>query len=282
MDEQPSEKCLAIVDVESRNEEQIPKSIFKKVYEQASKVKWSNVVVLLTIHILAVVGYVYNCTHDIKLHTVAFVAAIGLFSGLSMSVGAHRLWAHRSFKARLPLKIFLAIFQAMTMNGSAFSYARDHRTHHKYSDTDGDPKNPSRGLFYSHIGWWMLKKTQKVKEHGNKLDFSDLKQDWVVWYQHRFYLPLFVLLGLVMPTLVPYYCWNEDLLTSFYLCGIIRTVVVLHHLFTVNSIAHFFGSRPYDFRIRPTENRLVIYLSLGEGLVHLVTNQLQIVLIIFS
>lgn len=139
-----SQKCPSL-DIESRTEE-TPKSLFKKFYEQACKVKWSNVLVLLTVHILAVVGYFYLCSHDIKLKTVAFASAIGLFSGLGMSVGAHRLWAHRSFKARFGLKLFLVIFQTMTMNGSALSYARDHRTHHKYSDTDADPKNPSRGL----------------------------------------------------------------------------------------------------------------------------------------
>ena len=258
-----SQKCLT-VDIEFRTEE-TSKNFYKKIYENVVKIKWCNVLVLLTIHMLTVVGYLYLCTHDIKLKTVTLASVIGLLSGLGMSVGAHRLWAHRSFKARFGLRLFLAIFQTMTMNGSAFSYARDHRTHHKYSDTEADPKNPSRGLFYSHVGWWLLKKSQNVKDHGNKLDFSDLKGDWILRMQHRYYSPLFLLLGLILPTLIPYYCWQEDLLISFYLCCIIRTVVVLHHLFTVNSIAHFFGHRPYDFRIRPTENRLVIYLSLGEG-----------------
>lgn len=113
--ERPTEKCLAL-DIESKAEE-IPKSLFKKLYGQASRVKWFNVILLLTMHILALVGYLYTCTHDIHLHTVFFAAAIGLFSGMGMSVGAHRLWAHRSFKARLPLRIILLLLQAMTMNG---------------------------------------------------------------------------------------------------------------------------------------------------------------------
>lgn len=207
----------------------------------------------------------YLMVHPVKLYTFLFSGATGFCSGMGMTVGAHRLWAHRSFKARLPLRIMLAISNSMTMNGSAFSYARDHRTHHKYSDTEGDPKNPSRGLFYSHIGWWMLKKTQKVIEHGNKLDFSDLRNDPVVWFQHKFYVPMFLLFGVALPTLIPYYIFGENLATAFLLCVAVRLVVVLHHLFTVNSLAHFFGHRPYDFRIRPTENRLVVYLSIGEG-----------------
>ncbi len=94
------------------------------------------------------------------------------------TVGGHRLWAHRSFKTRLPFRILLVILQTMTMNGSAFSYARDHRTHHKHSDTEADPKNPSAGLLYAHIGWWCFDKSSIVKDAGSKLDFSDLTKDW--------------------------------------------------------------------------------------------------------
>lgn len=184
---------------------------------------------------------------------------------LIVIVGGHRLWAHKSFKARLPLRIFLSVFQAMTMNGSAFSYARDHRTHHKNTDTDSDPKNPSRGLIYSHIGWWMLKKSQKVKDAGSKLDFNDLKNDWIVWYQHRFYSAIFIVFSVLLPVAVPYYLWNEHLLTAFFVCVVFRITLVLHYLFTVNSLAHYFGSRPYDYRMRPTENIVVRFFSLGEG-----------------
>lgn len=262
------------------------KNVYKRVYQYAQTVKWSNVFLLALLHALSVVGMWYLFTHDVKFFTLLFAGAIGLFSGMGMSIFAHRYCAHRSFKATVPLQILLAILQAMTMNGSSYSYARDHRTHHKYSDTAGDPKNPSRGLFYSHVGWWLLKKTETVKEHGRKLNFEDLKENWVIWYQHKFYTPLFAVFGLAVPTLVPYYGWGENPWVAFYLCAILRTTVVLHHLFTVNSLgkslshflnthslthsfllllAHFFGHRPYDFRIRPTENRLVIYLSLGEG-----------------
>lgn len=98
--------------------------IFGFDYDQ---IKWTNVIWLLVIHSLAVWAYVHALVSPVKVWTLVFVSAIAAFSGFGMSVGAHRLWAHRSFKARLPLKIFLAIFQTMTVNGSCFSYARDHR-----------------------------------------------------------------------------------------------------------------------------------------------------------
>ncbi|KAF7495147.1 Acyl-CoA desaturase [Sarcoptes scabiei] len=187
-------------------------------------------------------------------------------SGLATSAGSHRLWSHRTYKARWPLKIWLLIFQSITMNGSALSYARDHRTHHKFSDTDGDPKNPTRGLFYSHIGWWLIKKTDTVKSLGSTLDYSDLYNERLVYLQHKFYVPIFLFFGVFLPWSIPVYFWNEDPIVALGLCVVIRITVVLHHLFTVNSLAHFFGYRPYDFRIRPADHRVVNYLSFGEGL----------------
>ncbi|CAG2119444.1 unnamed protein product, partial [Medioppia subpectinata] len=229
-----------------------------------AQIKWTNILWLIVIHALTLYAYCHALVNPVKTWTLVFVSVIGLLSGFGMSVGAHRLWTHRSFKARLPLKIFLALFQTMTVNGSVFSYARDHRTHHKWSETEADPKNPSRGFFFAHIGWWMLKKRPEVIKNGQKLAFDDLLDDWVVRYQHKLYYPLVVLFGFAVPTLIPYYCWSESLLTAFLVCGCLRTVVVLHHLFTVNSVSHFWGDRPYNNEMRPTENRLVVYLSMGE------------------
>ena len=103
--------------------------------------KWSNIIILSILHIAVIVCYVDVCISLFHLETAIFSIIIGAMSGIATSAGAHRLWSHRSYKARWPLKLWFLIFQAITMNGSALTYARDHRTHHKYSDTDGDPKN---------------------------------------------------------------------------------------------------------------------------------------------
>ena len=156
------------------------------------------------------------------------------------------------------------ILQTMSVNGSIYSYVRDHRTHHKWSDSEADPKNSNRGFFFAHIGWWLLKKDQKVIEFGKKLNYDDLWNDPIVRFQHRFYVPLVILFAYVFPALIPL-LWSEDLWTSFLSCVCIRTVVVLHHMWTVNSIAHIFGDRIYDKELRPTENKLVVWISMGEG-----------------
>ena len=139
-----------------------------------SQIKWSNIILLSIVHVFGVYGFFYATFFGIKFWTIFFAFFLGGVSGLGMSVGAHRLWAHRSFKAHVVLRLILMFFQTMSGNGSIFSYARDHRTHHKYSDSFADPKNSQRGFFFAHIGWWMLKKRPEVIEHGKKVKVDDM------------------------------------------------------------------------------------------------------------
>lgn len=230
-----------------------------------SQIKWTNVIWLLFTHTLAVFAYVYVSLYPVKLFTIPWIVFLGVAGGFGVSIGAHRLWAHRSFKARWPLRAGLVLAETLSMNGGCYSYARDHRCHHKFVDTNGDPKNAKRGFFFAHIGWWMLKKHPDVFRMGKKLNHKDLDDEPLITWQKKLYVPLFILISIVMPTLVPYYVWNEDLIISFFMSAVLRTVVVVHHLFTVNSIAHIWGLRPYNRDIGPTESKLTMYLSLGEG-----------------
>lgn len=116
------------------------------------QIKWSNVVWLVVLHTLFTWGYAHCLLRPVKLQSVIWTVLGSVFSGFGMSVGAHRLWAHCSFEATPLLRLFLLMLQTMTINGSAFSYARDHRNHHKWPATDADPKNPARGFFFAHIG----------------------------------------------------------------------------------------------------------------------------------
>lgn len=71
------------------------------------------------------------------------------------------------------------------LQNSMFIWCRDHRLHHRYSDTDGDPHNAKRGFFFSHIGWLMTKKHPLVKKLGQQIDMSDLQADWMVMFQKK-------------------------------------------------------------------------------------------------
>lgn len=104
---------------------------------------------------------------------------------LGITAGVHRLWTHRAYKAKWPLRLILMLFNTVAFQDPIYHWVRDHRVHHKFSDTDADPFNPSRGFFFSHIGWLFCKKHPDVAAKGKSIDLSDLKADPIVMFQRK-------------------------------------------------------------------------------------------------
>nr|KAI8731326.1 acyl-CoA desaturase-like [Biomphalaria glabrata] len=197
--------------------------------------------------------------------TLLWTALMYYFAAMGITAGAHRLWSHRSYKGKLPLRIFLAICNCISFQNSIFEWARDHRAHHKFSETDADPHNAKRGFFFAHIGWLLVKKHPDVKEKGKMIDLSDLTNDPVVAFQDRHYKKLILLFCFILPTFVPVYFWGESFHIAFYIAAILRYTLVLNATWLVNSAAHMWGQRPYDERINPAENLGVAFCATGEG-----------------
>merc|ERR1719498_2194380 len=126
-------------------------------------------------------------------------------SGLGVTAGAHRLWSHRAYKAKLPLRFFLMLCNCMAFQKTIFDWSRDHRTHHKGSETPSDPHNAKRGFFFAHVGWCFLKKSEAVKTEGKKIDYSDMLADPVIQFQNKFYFPLVLSLCYLFPAFVGKY-----------------------------------------------------------------------------
>merc|ERR1719310_757827 len=120
-----------------------------------------------------------------KTETFVFAFIMYIFGGLGITAGAHRLWAHRSYKAGIPMKLVLMIFNSVANQGSIYHWARDHRVHHLYSDTIADPHNAHLGFWFSHIGWLLFKKHPAVHEAGRRVNMDDLKKDPIVMFQKR-------------------------------------------------------------------------------------------------
>lgn len=104
---------------------------------------WRNIIAFGYVHAAALYGAWLLLT-SAKLQTTAFAIILYYISGLGITAGAHRLWAHRSYKARFPLRVLLAAFNTIAFQDCALHWARDHRVHHKYSETDADPHNATR------------------------------------------------------------------------------------------------------------------------------------------
>lgn len=223
---------------------------------------WPMIIFISLAHVAAIIG-LYTIPHC---HTYTLMWAFFLWpvSGNGITGGVHRLWAHRSYKASFPLRVFLMLSNSMANQGSIWHWSRDHRVHHKHSECDADPHNASRGFFFAHVGWLLVKKHPAVVEAGKQLNFDDLLDDPVVMFQKK-YDPWFALfMCFVFPSLVPM-LWGENFWNGYWVAGALRYVFVLHVTWLVNSAAHFYGDHPYDPISWPAENPVVAFLALGEG-----------------
>ena len=201
---------------------------------------------------------------DCDNRTLYFATALYVLSGFGVTAGAHRLWSHRSYTAKLPFRVFLMIANSIANQGTIWHWVRDHRVHHKFSETDADPHNATRGFWFAHIGWLLCEKDPQVVRAGRDIDLSDLKADPVVAFQKRAGLLWNVGWCFLAPTLVASVGWNERTLHALLVPGFLRYVFLLHCTWLVNSAAHMYGDRPYS-AINPAENSLVATLAFGEG-----------------
>ncbi|XP_049865787.1 acyl-CoA Delta(11) desaturase-like isoform X2 [Pectinophora gossypiella] len=187
-----------------------------------------------------------------------------IVSELGITAGAHRLWAHKTYKAKLPLEILLMVFNSIAFQNTAVTWVKDHRAHHKYSDTDADPHNATRGLFYSHIGWLLVKKHPEVIKRGKQIDYSDICNNPVLRFQKKYAVPFIGTMCFVLPTVVPMYFWGESLRNAWHV-NLLRYALSLHATFLVNSAAHYWGTKPYDKNLVASQNVSVSLLTSGEG-----------------
>ncbi|XP_050307238.1 acyl-CoA Delta-9 desaturase-like [Anthonomus grandis grandis] len=228
------------------------------------KIVWTNVVLFAILHALAVQGICVLFEGSCSVWTIIFSLTFGVLSQIGVTAGAHRLWSHRSYKATFPLRLILIILDTCVYETSVISWSRDHRLHHKFSDTDADPHNVNRGFFFSHIGWAMMKKHPQVKEKGQTIDLSDLYGDPLLRFQHKYYVPLMTFACFTFPVAVPMYFWNESFKNAFCL-NILRYLIIVHNTLTINSFAHRFGFKPYDRFIKPSDSKGVSVFTFGEG-----------------
>ena len=233
-----------------------------KVEPYTLTIVWKNVVKFIILHLLALYGL--SLLPGISWQSWLFLLLTYQFSGLGITAGAHRLWSHKTYKAKLPLRLLLMVANSMAGQNSIYVWTRDHRTHHKCSETIGDPHNANRGFFFAHMGWLMVRKHPAVIRAGKTINMADMENDPVVMFQHKNYMKCFITFCFIIPTILPNLLWGESVFNGYFI-SIVRYVFVLHFTWLVNSAAHFFGMKPYDRNIGPVENMTVSLLAMGEG-----------------
>jgi len=195
-----------------------------------------------------------------------------LFTGLGVTIGYHRLFTHRSFEARRPLKIVLAIAGSMSVQGAIIDWVGTHRRHHAFADRAGDPHSPHldddetirgtiRGLWHAHIGW-----LSSPELTDNERWAPDLMADPdLVRINKRF--GTLTLLSFALPAVLGgLITWSLEGFVTAFLWASLARIFLLHHVtWSINSICHFFGERPFDSNDRSTNNWLLAIISFGES-----------------
>ena len=182
-------------------------------------------------------------------------------NGMSITAGYHRLWAHRSYEASKPLQIFYMLFGAMALQNSILVWASSHRVHHRHvDDVDHDPYSAKRGLWFSHMGWMLRNHESGRQDFRNA---KDLEANPIVRFQHKYYLWIAVGMNVGVPLLLGLI--HGNIWGSLLLGGFLRLVVSHHCTFFINSLAHFWGSRPYTTENTARDNGVLALFTWGEG-----------------
>lgn len=182
-------------------------------------------------------------------------------NGMSVTAGYHRLWAHRSYEASKPLQIFYMLFGAMALQNSILVWSSSHRVHHRHvDDVDQDPYSAKRGLWFSHLGW-MLRNYESGRQDFRNA--KDLEANSIVRFQHKYYLLIAVGMNVGIPLLLG--LLHGNVWGSLLLGGFLRLVVSHHCTFFINSLAHYWGSRPYTTENTARDNGMLALFTWGEG-----------------
>lgn len=221
---------------------------------------WHNVLFLVLTPVAAAVLIPwYALTVGITWVEIAACLGLWVVTGLSITAGYHRLFAHRSYRAAAPLRALFALLGAAAWQNSIISWAAAHRYHHRNVDTDDDPYNPQEGFWYSHMGWVMI----EGPKHDDTANVPDLWADPICRFQHRWYLPLSTAVNLALA--IGLGLATGRMLGMLLFALLVRVVLTHHFTFLINSAAHMWGTRRWSTAHSARDNWFLSLFTFGEG-----------------
>jgi stearoyl-CoA desaturase (delta-9 desaturase) len=202
---------------------------------------------------------------------VVLFVAFYYVSCLGISIGYHRYFTHGSFKAKQWLRVCLAVLGSTAMQGPLLHWVADHRRHHAYADREGDPHSPwlfgtspvalAKGFWHAHMGWVFNRDLSNPRRFVPDLlaDRAMVRVSKLFW--------LWTAICLVLPGiiggLVTWSWWA--VLTGLFWAGLVRVSFLHHVTWSVNSVCHMIGNRPFATRDRSANFWPMAILSAGES-----------------
>ncbi len=185
---------------------------------------------------------------------VVLFAVLYVIGTAGIGTGFHLHLTHSSFKAKRWLHIALAVAGCFAIEGKPTQWVADHRRHHQFSDMEGDPHSPwrygeslwglTKGLWYSHMGWLFY------REMSNRERFApDLVADKDIQRVDKLFVPI-VLASVALPALIgglATWSW-QGALSGLFWAGLVRIALLHHVTWSINSVCHVYGERPFAVR----------------------------------
>ncbi|WP_035856386.1 acyl-CoA desaturase [Cryptosporangium arvum] len=202
---------------------------------------------------------------------VALTVVFYVVTCLGTTVGYHRYFTHGSFKAKRPLRIALGVAGSLAVQGPVRHWVADHRRHHAFSDREGDPHSPwrygtsplalVRGFWHAHLGWVLDRSLTNQERFA-----PDLLADDDIRIVHRLFGPLTIVTLAAPAVLGGLITWSwAGALSAFFWAGLVRITLLHHVTWSVNSVCHLIGERPFAVRDKSANFWPLALLSMGES-----------------
>lgn len=189
--------------------------------------------------------------HAVNWSDLALLAAMYSLNMLGVTIGYHRMLAHRSFQPHPVVKTIFLVLGSMSAEGPAIEWAASHIKHHALADRQGDPHSPLDGFFHAHLGW-LFNGLADPNVYCRHL----VKDRIVVFISYTFWV--WLILSFVIPFMI--FGW-----TGLLWGGFVRIFLVQHVTFSVNSVCHMFGKRNFETNDQSHNEWIVGLLAFGEG-----------------
>ena len=223
------------------------------------KFNWGPGIFIIGYHIalfIALPVYLIYLNPGIKIILISL--SLLFLSGLSISAGYHRFYAHRAYNVSRVPETILLFFSTMALQGSVLYWAYEHRKHHMYTDKDEDPHSIKKGFLYAHM-LWIFRKPSPI---DGKI-VNDLTKNNLVMFQHKNYL----LLAIITNVIAVFFAWfiTKDFAGALVFAFLARLFLLHHFTWFINSLAHTWGSKTFSGEQSAVDNYIIALLTFGEG-----------------
>jgi len=244
-------------------------------FEPVEQIPWPQWIAMFAVAVVPFVGLLAAIVllwgRGVGWLEVGLMVVMYCIAGYGTTIGFHRLLTHRAFETYKPLRALWAIFGSMGVQGPVIRWCATHRRHHQQTDREGDPHSPHlhggglkglmAGMWHAHLGWCF-----DADPVGTSKSVKDLTDDKLLNFVDRTFI-VWVLLGMIIPAAFAGW-WTMSwtgALSGFVWGGLVRIFTMHHVTWSVNSVCHVWGTRPYASKDESRNNPIVAVVALGEG-----------------